>query len=564
MPTTHRNAGEHPQHREYSGYNPMLDIRDCTLTCGQLPPELLIHVFSYLPTAPPSDIAACRLVNRAFKELSSPFLLPCVVFARRLEVITKLREVLQHPYFRRHVKELIYDGSSYAQATATDWDQYVEDCERAPRDMEDVAWKERQRHDDMAWNGLASFSTDKITTSDPSDTGIESREDGVPINGLYEAAAAVPDSNSALHHGCNQSFADYSQRYADQERLRSKRAARNILAAAFTGFPNLNRLTYTDYRGLAYDGEDYDACCRRQFGSTLEPQHAGIAGPTTTAGDCLLSLLNDLAETSKVRLRCLAIGPHAFEYTRGDTVELADPCHPQNPQYLDISGLELISLGPETRLFHMLNQLETLRLALCYSGYCSDEVGIRSQARRLLEASAPRLQSLTLHMIYLFWGGVREIPRVDNVKRFEVFKSIITPLHMPYLRSLSLRRWIFTAEQLKAFLLTHKATLRDLHLLGCLCGDDETSLAQWAGQSLTLMGVELSGFLSSLDHSSANPYSWKCVDLEQWEQMRPTVTEVEARRLEGIWLAGRQNCVKRQQRCEIPPGAEWWKQPAYW
>ncbi|KAK6399462.1 hypothetical protein LTR81_025178, partial [Elasticomyces elasticus] len=525
-----------------------------------LPPELIIHIFSYLPTAPTSDIAACRLVNRSFKEHSSPFLLPCVVFARRLEVITKLREVLHHPYFRQHVKELVYDGSSYAEETATDWDQYVEDCEHAPRDLEDAAWVERQRRDHMAWNGLASFGTRNFMTPSPSDNGLESN----PVDGPYEAAAPVRDFNNALRLGCSHSFADYRQRYADQQHLRSEGIDRNILAAAFTELPNLRKLTYTDYRGLAYNGENYDACCRRQFGSTLEPQHAGISSPTTTVGDRLLPLLQVLAEMSKVRLKCLAIGPHAFEYTSEDTTELADPSHPQNPQYLDISGLELIPLGPETRLFHMLNQLETLRLALCYSGYCSDEVGIRSQARRLLEASAPRLQSLTLHMIYLFWGGVREIPRVDNVKRFEVFKSIITPLHMPSLRSLSLRRWIFTAEQLKAFLLTHKATLRDLHLLGCLCGDDEMSLAQWAGQSLTLIGVELSGFLSSLDHSSANPYSWKCVDLEQWEQMRPTVTEVEARRLEGIWLAGRQNCVKRQQRCEIPPGAEWWKQPAYW
>ncbi|KAK5673993.1 hypothetical protein LTS10_013252 [Elasticomyces elasticus] len=425
----------------------------------------------------------------------------------------------------------IYDGSSYAQATATDWDQYVEDCDNAPRDLEDAAWSERQRHDDRAWDGLASFSTCKITSGGRNDSGVESREEATPVNEPNEGAEALPESNSAIRLGCSQSFADYKQRYADQEHIRSKKVDRNILAAAFTGVPNLCRLTYTDYRGLAYDGENYDACCRRQFGSTLEPQHAGIAGPSTTAGECLLPLLESLTETSKVRLKCLAIGPHAFEYTGEDTMEMADPCHPQNPQYLDISGLEDITLGPEPKLYHMLNELETLRLALCYSGYCSDEKGIRSQARRLLEACAPRLRSLTLHMIYLFWGGVREIPRVDNINRFEVFNSIITPLHMPFVRSLSLRRWIFTAEQLKAFLLAHSTTLRDLHLLGCLCGDDETSLAQWAGQNLSLMGMELSGFLSSLNHSSANPYGWRVVDSALWEHTSPTVTEVEARRL---------------------------------
>jgi len=84
------------------------------------------------------------------------------------------------------------------------------------------------------------------------------------------------NSNKAFRLGCDKSFADYKQRYADQQCLRSEGIDKNILAAVFTEFPNLSRVTYTDYRGLARNGENHDACCRRQFGTTLEPQHAGM------------------------------------------------------------------------------------------------------------------------------------------------------------------------------------------------------------------------------------------------------------------------------------------------
>jgi hypothetical protein len=180
----------------------------------------------------------------------------------------------------------------------------------------------------------------------------------------------------------------------------------------------------------------------------------------------------------------------------------------------------------------------------------------------LLEASAPRMRSLTLHMIYLFWGGVREVPKVVHRTHFDTFKSIIMPLHMPNLRSLSLRRWIFTAEELKAFLLAHAVTLRNLHLLGCLCGDDETRLAQWGGRTLALTGVELSGFLAALESRSPNPHCWKSVDQVQWSQMRSGLNEQELRNLETLWLSGRENRVDRQHRDEVTPRDDWWKQPA--
>jgi hypothetical protein len=166
-------------------------------------------------------------------------------------------------------------------------------------------------------------------------------------------------------------------------------------------------------------------------------------------------------------------------------------------------------------------------------------------------------------MIYLFWGGVREVPRVDNDTRFEVFGSIVSPLHMPLLRSLSLRRWIFSSRELRIFLLKHASTLRDLHLLGCLCGDNEDELARWGGENLNLDSVELGGFLSAVDIDSANPRNWTQVNSAQWRTMDPTTSERNLAYLEALWIAGKLNVVERQQRVEIVPEPGWWKQPAY-
>ena len=529
---------------------------------ASLPSELISRIFLDLALDSPSDIATCRLVSRRFKEHSSSFLLPCVVFSRQLGALTKLSEVLCHPYFQRHVTHLIYDASEYAESTAMDWYQYVEDCGKAPRDLEYSEQTGYMRRNILAKEKLGRFGNGDASTPDPGDDESDLNSPP-PENDLEGVAESNVQSSSAYLLGCHTTFGCYVQSQVDQQWIRNERIDLNILAAAFTQFPRLRSVTFTDYRGLAREGESYDTCCRRLFGRSLEPQHAGVSGQSTPSGESLFSLLKIAAEAPSACIDSLAIGPHSFEYTGEDIVEVADPNHPQNPQYLDISAFEDVQLEPEDKLLAVLGQLRNLRLALCYSGCRSDEQHMREQLRKFLKASAPQLHTLTLHMIYLFWGGMRQVPKVDNDTRFEVFSSIVTPLHMPFLRSLSLRRWIFSSRELKVFLLKHAFTLRDLHLLGCLCGDDEDELARWGGENLNLDGVELGGFLSAVDIASANPRNWTQVNSAQWQTMDPTVSERNLACLEALWLVGRPNVVERQQRVEIVPGPGWWKQPAH-
>lgn len=129
-----------------------------------LPSELISRIFFDLSSDSPGGIAACRLVSHGFKTHSSPFLLPYVIFSRQLGPLTKLRQVLDHPYFRQYVTRLVYDASEYAESTALDWDQYVDDCERAPRYLAYTELTDQKRRDNIAWEGLASFRSHTFTT----------------------------------------------------------------------------------------------------------------------------------------------------------------------------------------------------------------------------------------------------------------------------------------------------------------------------------------------------------------------------------------------------------------
>lgn len=403
-------------------------------TLGSLPSELISRILMELSLISPYDIAACRLVNHSFNDHSSPFLLPCVVFARQLRPLTKLREVLCHPYFRKFVTRLVYDASEYEESTALDWHRYVDDCETAPRDLECLNCTDQQRIDGIAWDRLKSFGNHDfpVAISSANSTGLNEK--------LAEFETVVDSEtqlSNAFRLGCHTTFGRYVQSQVDQQQIRREKIDAKILAAAFLRLPRLRDIVFTDYRGLACDGESYDICCRRLFGRSLEPCHTGVGGQSIPSGDSLFSLLGVIALVRPAHVEGLAVGPHIFEYTGEDVSELADPSHPNNPQYLDISALENIPLEPLDELVTILSQLRQLRLPLCYSGIRTDEDHLREQLHKFLRASAPRLEILTLHMIYLFWGGVREVPMVDNDSRFKFFNSVISPLYMPYLRSLS-------------------------------------------------------------------------------------------------------------------------------
>jgi hypothetical protein len=244
-----------------------------------------------------------------------------------------------------------------------DWYQYVEDFGKAPRDLEYSQQTGDTRKNIVARERLGRFSNGNALTPGPDNDEIDS---GAlpPANSFERVAKSNVQSSSAYRLSCHTTFGCYMQSQVDQQWIRNERIDLNILTAAFNQLPRLRDIAFTDYRGLAREGESYDTCCRRLFGRSLEPQHAGVSGQAAPSGNNLFSLLKLAAEVPSASIDSLAIGPHTFEYTSEDIDEVADPNHPANPQYLDISAFEDVQIEPEDKLLAVLGQLRNLRLAL--------------------------------------------------------------------------------------------------------------------------------------------------------------------------------------------------------
>jgi hypothetical protein len=126
--------------------------------------EMLDRIFSFL-SEDKQAIGACRIACRLFKELSSPYLIIRVVFARRLKTIARLNEIVEHDYFHRHVTELICDVSYYCENRATDWDTYYRECLNAPQLLRDAEWAQRKLEEQTIWSEIEQLRDDRADTT---------------------------------------------------------------------------------------------------------------------------------------------------------------------------------------------------------------------------------------------------------------------------------------------------------------------------------------------------------------------------------------------------------------
>lgn len=219
-----------------------------------LSPELLSHIFSFLPEDR-LDIASCRLVSHTFKDLSSPFLIPSVVFANRLKTIEHLHEVIAHPYCSRYVRELLFDASSYKRELAQDRASYDRACYEALRCFYDDELMANYQEDSATWQRLGEYAGPPLNPddSDPDE-------------------ASLQEMQKEYLCGYHRGHADYQARYLAQVQLSDAKVPRNVLKKAFESLPKLRRVVSGDYRNLCREGESDSQCCRRLFGNTLEPE----------------------------------------------------------------------------------------------------------------------------------------------------------------------------------------------------------------------------------------------------------------------------------------------------
>lgn len=284
----------------------------------------------------------------------------------------KLGEIIEHPYFRHHVTELLYDASEY-HTDLVDPSEYmdrvlsfcsqhrtfsdnecrkrakedarvfrrvleiaeneeiyvedldaiaagaVEDDDAQPKDADiDGAEVEAADDDNLATTGDIVFDN-----SDPPDHpgATDSAESSTPDYGLS------PDSDQSgegdFYHreeyyrlGCYKGAAEYRRMYEQQEQIGGYRAAINMLRRVFKQCPKVFGVVFTDFRSLARSGETFDGMCTRLFGNTMEPMP--VLGNASHRHEFVF-LVNQI-EASGRRLRSFTIGGHMFEKHQENTL----------------------------------------------------------------------------------------------------------------------------------------------------------------------------------------------------------------------------------------------------
>lgn len=496
-----------------------------------LPAELVARVFSFLHDR--RDVARSRLVCRTFRELSSPFLITQVVFALRLDTIARLRDVVHHPYFSKHVDTLVYDASRYRTQLAVDWLSYTSDCLDAPRTIVDESWTQRTQQDSDIISSLAHLSLgdgvlDHQPQPDPHSQHVNREEM------LYQM-------------GCQKSFPEYYLRCKNQEALKAKKTPRRLLRELFTHLPKLRNIVFTDYRSLAKPAESYDAMCKRLFGLVLEPTHLS----TDSASIDDLGLLLDVS--GNARITSFSIGPHPFVST--DTILKG---HTTSVQWPGVFKPKWLSDTLNRKVFANLRELD---LSYEHDPHYHDAV------RRLLEAT-PDLERLSLTVL-----KDRRYAERDNI--WAVTEQPLTvgffDTQLPRLKYLELRHLQLPDTQaLQGYLQRHASTIRELRLIECCMTDragEQDKLAEWAGQKMVLTGVEVltAGDLSLL--SNINSWYTQKSDLDELSErvIRDGWERIDLR--EAKYLNGRPNTLRRTVDIadrSIPVEQwkkEWWLRP---
>lgn len=384
---------------------------------ADLPPELLGHIFSYMSNCR-RDIATCRLVCRCFHASSSEHLIPRVLFANRLDVMERLWEVIEHPYFRQHVKELVYDASEYQELLATDLEEYEDTCDgHCTRLFCDVeAIKKTQRY--------AKFYRRLCRTR--------------PWRG--------PTYESKKWHetGIHKGFHDYFRRWLAQNQMIEDGLGCDLITEALARLPKLRRVVFTDFRELAREGEGYAAVCRRAFGNTLEPLRLSFSEDIIRE---FMLLMDMIAESPQRNIQSLSIGGHPYDSVENFWATMKSnrrhvhrpfdpPAMPDEPDWDDED------MDSAKRVCAKLQQLRlpiTFSRQECYERSIDIDAGIReSYTGRILGFSAPNLVQLSLCSLDLLFshhtGGIGIRSTGERCLEFLLFPVLFSLLQHLELR----------------------------------------------------------------------------------------------------------------------------------
>lgn len=554
----------------------------------KVPEELATKIFELATANCRPNAANCRLVSQYFHTHSSPYLLPKIVIAARLDALTKVRDILQHPYFSQHVTHLLWDASLYDSELATTWDYY---------------------------RGAFQLAIHTSVYKDPAFSQLRETDDATEyeLRGVERTASSSvsddfeDDYVDDLSRGLHISFSNYFRRWRNQEKIypnsytldeektEETNLARHYFFRAIRELPQLHHISYGDYRALAYEGEGYAELCRRLFGNMVCPSLNYLKSYNQTH---LKTFLKDLAEHHPT-WRSLSIGRQPFERSPidGESVPgVLDSVDSSGNKYM---MMECQSLFPSKEGQDSPKiQAKALRLPLLDSDCGS----------RMIERL---IRSLGAGIVDLEIGSHRFLDEIERSRGHITTLSSSDPLNtiialqasdLDALKSLSLRGLTFDILSLKKGLSKCAKTLRILRLKDCYCRETYEAFEAFAKDelklTLALTGVEIHslifkdstslalnlpyepsfGAFRAIYHGKiASTYGIDGLDSRARTMDHQEIKEIgaywgydllagwpyERYELEDAMLGGRVNTIVRQVlSVSVRDEARWWDEPA--
>ena len=577
---------------------------------GKLPPELAKRIFDDAFAGRSKDVAACRLAFQELQILSSPYLIRTVVIAERLDALLKLRQVLQHPYFSQHVTTLVWDASYYEDHIATDHSRYAfefEGSEHLATAREEAYIKAFQADDEM-FNTIESFlpnhpripaslrgtgSLLEYGVAPPTDD-----EQGVPLSSqsrsqpedvlsmsnvrdshLYRHSASYMERKFLL--GTHTGWADYHRRWQNQLKIRGgnwtadPNQAREYLSEVSARLPNLRNLVHSDFRALAYNGETYTHLCRRLFGNTVLPHFPDLESHIQEYDGSwyspFLRFLDDVMSYGGT-WNSISFGRHPFEMNHHD--ERHSGLHSGNRSMSMKHKLLVKNFGGNKGHYPM--DVRSLSLPIFLGANHNPIRG--GKLSTMVTDSLVELE-LGEGRFYEHWNQHKTSQPPQGsypANRPESLWYLLSDNEsvLKNLRSLSLRGFVFSTDQLQVLLINEVPALQTLHLLDCYCEDGYrqfTSAAQTAvSPNVKLLGVEIFGlrfrqlWLETENHENTQEYEGKLQErcAKEYEQYKWGLLPDMKGRLVSNWpherpelenavLGGKENTVVRKM-CAAP------------
>lgn len=531
-----------------------------------LPPELLSQVFPLLSEECHTETANCRLVCRKWRELSSPFLATTVVIADRMSALQKLRETLDCPYWSRHVTTLIWDASAYKPSLAKRYNTYrlrATIPRPVPNDLQHRL--EQQSRSENIKSLLAGIPDPRVLAAQP-ESSSKFVDDASSDPPSVAVQGDMDPSTDAIHRG----FTDYRSRYRDQCELHRRRLSLRYLHLAFQRFPKLRHFQFGDFRSLARRGETFPELCTRLFGSTMPPSLL-TAKPSRYSS----AYRQDLYQCMR---NLLIISPRLESFTLGHGFLDIRDTKPKTVLSLVRINKDYVPNDAKAwrRVLASVKRL-SLHVTLVPKTKQQDRSKIPKSISKFLSHTEASLRHLELSTKpWSEHDALRRIPgRAYTELPITAFKVILSLRRFQKLTSVVFDGWFFSPVELEKFLLAHKTTLRELHLLNC-CFRDTTQKAMTDSfehklpSVMSLTGAELYNVAFEEDANAG--HSWQeCIELETVTDSHdlpvfqeyvesqvitdaPLETQVSKRYyyvpfgLEEALLGGRANCLSSRLR----------------